>query len=163
MASAASSVDDFTGTNSIPLGEGRQMSLYKAKNVSITVTRLLTDGSTHILRNFQDGDMAQVSKTNNKVDAMTDAQAGVAGSVTYDSLGTVTVTVQQGSETNNLLSDLYNQDEVFSFHLAYGDEVSGGDHCMIQKAPDAAFGKAVPTRAWTIQIFDHKYDGNHTA
>ncbi|WP_283805148.1 hypothetical protein [Lentilactobacillus rapi] len=31
MASAASSVDNFTGTDSIPLGEGRKMSLYKAK------------------------------------------------------------------------------------------------------------------------------------
>ncbi len=163
MASASSSVDNFTGTDSIPLGEGRKMSLYKAKNVSITVTRLMTDGSTIILRNFQDGDMAQTSKTNNKVDSMTDAQASPAGSVTYDSLGTVTITVQQGSETNNLLSDLYNQDEVFSFHLAYGQEISGGDHCMIQKAPDAAFGKAVPTRAWTIQVFDYKYDGNHTS
>lgn len=156
----ANSVDNFTGVDSIDIGEGRSMSLYKAKNVSLQVIR---DGVPTILKNFQDGDMATVQKTNAKVDAMTDAQAGVAGAVTDDSLGTATVTVQQGGETNDLLSDLYNSDEVFGFFMSYGDEIVGGNHCMIQKAPDSAFGKAVPTRAWAIQIFDYTYDGNRNA
>lgn len=155
-----SAVDDFTGIDSIDNGEGRTMYLYKAKNVALNIIR---DGVALIMKNFQDGDMASVQKTNAKVDAMTDPQAGVAGAVTYDSLGTATVNVQQGSETNDLLSDLYNNDEVFGFFMSYGDEIVGGNHCMIQKAPDAAFGKAVPTRAWTIQIFDYSYDGNRNA
>lgn len=160
MASG-NSVDDFTGVNSIDIGEGRQLNLYKAKNAAINITR--QDGTVVTLKNFQDGDMASTSKTNNKVDSMSDAQASPAASVSYDSLGTGTVTLQQGSASNDLLSDLYNQDEVFGFHLAYGDEISGGDHCMIQKSPDAPFGKTVPTRAWTIVIYDYKYDGNRNA
>lgn len=155
-----SAVDDFTGIDSIDIGEGRTMNLYKAKNVALNIIR---DGVALIMKNFQDGDMASVQKTNAKIDAMADPQAGVAGAVTYDSLGTATVTVQQGGETNDLLSDLYNNDEVFGFFMSYGDEIVGGNHCMIQKAPDAAFGKAVPTRAWTIQIFDYSYDGNRNA
>lgn len=152
-------VDDFTGTNSINIGDGRQMNLYKAKDVSITVTR--KDGSTINLQNFQDGDMASTSKNDNKTDAMSDAQGSSAAALTYSSLGTGTSTFQQGSISNNLMSQLYNQDEVFGFHLKYGQEISGGNHCMIQKAPDAPFGKAVPTRAWTITIFDYEYDGDN--
>lgn len=155
---AGSSVDDFTGTNSIDIGEGRTLNLYKAKGVSITITR--QDGSTHILRNFQDGDMVTPQKTNNKIDGMSDPQGSPAGSVTYDSLGTMQTTVQQGSPTNNLLSELYNGDEVFGFQVVYGDEKVGGDHCMIQKAPDAPYGKNVPTRAWTALVYDYKYDGD---
>ena len=159
--SVGNAVDDFTGRNSIDIGEGRTLNLYKAKDVSITITR--ADGSTVILRNFQDGDMVTPQKTNNKVDAMSDPQASAAASVTYDAMGTIQTTVQQGSPTNNLLSELYNTDEVFGFHIAYGDEKTGGDHCMIQKAPDAPFGKNVPTRAWTAQVFDYKYDGDANA
>lgn len=156
-----SSVDNFTGRNSIDIGEGRTMNLYKAKDVSITITR--SDGSTVILRNFQDGDMVTPQKTNNKVTTMSDPQASPAASVTYDSLGSFQTTVQQGSPTNNLLSELYNTDEVFGFRVAYGDEVTNADHCMIQKSPDAPFGKDVPTRQWTVEAFDYKYDGDANA
>ena len=157
----ASSVDDFTGINSIDIGEGRTLNLYKAKNVSLPIKR--QDGSVVIMKNFQDGDMASFDKTNDKVDGMTDPQASAAGSVSYDSLGSATVTVQQGGETNDLLSELYNSDEVFGLHMSYGDEIVGGDHCMIKKSPTVAYGKTVPTRAWTITIFDYIYDGNRNA
>ena len=158
---AGNAVDNFTGTSSIDIGEGRSMNLYKAKDVSITITR--ADGSTVVLRNFQNGDMVTPQKTNNKIDAMSDPQGSPAASVTYDALGTLQTTIQQGSPTNNMLSDCYNSDEVFGFWVAYGDERTGGDHCMITKSPDAPFGKDVPTRQWAVTVFDYKYDGNANA
>lgn len=154
-------VDEFTGRNSIPLGEGRTMSLYKAKDVSITITR--ADGSTVILKNFQDGDMVSVQKTNNKIEGMSDPQSSTAASVSYDALGTATITLQQGGPTNNLMSVLYNSDEVFGFRVAYGDETVSSVASMITKSPDVAYGKAVPTRAWTVELFDYKYDGDANA
>lgn len=149
--------DAFTGTNSIPTDNG-SVNLYKAKNVSITVTR--ADGSTVILKNFQDGDMFTATKTDNKVDGMSDPQGNGAAAVIYSGLGSGVVTFQQGSPSNNLFSQMYNSDEVFGFHGSFGQETVGANHCMLQKAPDVAYGKTIPTRAWTIVFLDHKYDGD---
>ncbi|TPR40404.1 hypothetical protein [Apilactobacillus micheneri] len=152
-------IESFNGADRIDIGNGKELDLYHADGVSITVVR--GNGQTVVLRNFQDGDMISADKTNNKLESMSDPQGSSAGSVSGDNLGTMNSTLQQGSSSNELMSDMYNGDEVFSLWVRYGHEKFGGDHCMLQKAPTANFGKSVPMRQWNIQAFDYNYDGNY--
>ncbi|MCL0312788.1 DUF3277 family protein [Apilactobacillus sp. TMW 2.2459] len=151
-------IQSFNGARRIDVGDGDEIDLYDAGKVNITITR--GNGQTIILKNFQDGDMVSGSKTNNKVDTMSDAQGSSAGAVTKDKLGSLQTTLQQGSRSNELLSDMYNNDEVFAMWVNYGHERYGCDYCIIQKAPDTPYGKSVPTRQWTIDCFKYDYNGN---
>lgn len=151
-------IQSFNGARRIDVGGGDEISLYDADNVKITIIR--GNGQTIILRNFQDGDMVSGSKTNNKVETMSDAQGSSAGSINKDQLGSIQTTFQQGSTSHELMSDMYNNDEVFAMWVNYGHERYGSDYCILQKAPDAPYGKSVPTRQWTADCFKYVYDGN---
>lgn len=151
--------ESFNGQDRVDIGNGGELDLYHAKGVSIAVTR--SNSQTISLKNFQDGDMISGDKSNNKLEAMSDPQGSTSGSVSNDHLGTMNSTLQQGSTSNELMSDMYNANEVFGLWVRYGHEKFGGDHCMLNKAPTANFGKSVPMRQWNIQVFDYDYDGNY--
>ncbi|MCL0330530.1 hypothetical protein [Apilactobacillus xinyiensis] len=148
----------FNGQDQIDMGDGNELDLYRAKDVAIDLIR--GSGQQVTMRSFQDGDMISGSKTNNLIDPMSDAQGSSSAAIVGDRMGQLQSTVQQGSNTNRILSDIYNATEVFALWVTHGHEKYGGNHCMIQKAPDSPYGKSVPTRQWTITVFDYLYDGN---
>lgn len=148
----------FSNTPRIDIGDGKEINLYNAEGVSINIIR---DGQVITLRNFQDGDMVSGDKTNNKLETMSDPQGSTGGARNNDRQGTITTTLQQGSTSNELLSDLYNNDEIFGMWVTYEHERYGSDYCFIQKSPTAPFGKNVPTRQWQVSAFKYDYNGNN--
>ena len=122
--------------------------LYKARDVNVTVNDDLMWG-------YQTGDMVTVDKTNDDIEAMSDAQGSAGASVNYDALGTATLNLRSLSPCSNTLLDHYNAKEMFSFWVDDGHYRVGGDHCMIQKAPTTTRGTGVPTMAWQIIITDY--------
>ena len=138
---------------SIPMGNGVEAPIYRAKDVKYTVG--LQDGSQHILRNFQDGDMGTITKDEAKITGINDPQGSPGAVENASSLGKGVNTLMWGSPSCKLLIQLYNSGEYFSYHKQDGEEYVGGDHCFISEAPEIGNGKDFQTRQFTIVILDY--------
>lgn len=135
----------------VDIGNGQQIDLYKAKDVTITKDDTVAWG-------FQSGDMVTVDKTNADVEGTSDAQGSSAASVNYDSLGTATLNLRATTPMYKDMLDSYNKKEMFRFWVTDPFVKVGGDHCMITKAPTTTRGKDVPGASFSIEIFDYDID-----
>jgi len=139
----------------IDIGKTHSMYLYDADTVDLNINNQLMWG-------FQDGDMASGQKTNANMTFQEDPKGNVAGARIHTSLGTLTVTLVDGSPCNKILQDLLDKGTQFPAMVtdsSTGEEF-GGQHCFINKEPDVTKGKAVGNRVWTINVADYTHDYN---
>jgi len=104
-----------------------------------------------------------------------DDVVGVDGEVTRnknrDERATCTVTLMQSSESNDLLSALYNTDRnasngagvgAFLVRDRNGRALYTATACWIKRAPDVKFGRQAKDRAWVIRIANLvRFDGGN--
>lgn len=147
--------ETYNSGDSLKMGNGRTAAFYRAKEVQYPL--VLQSGETHLLENFQDGDMITFSKDEAKFTGISDPQGNVGLSENDNSLGTGTAHMMYGSPSFKLLLNLYNTGETFSLHKNDGTEYVGGDHCVIKQPPEVADGKDFPTRTFTITVLDYEH------
>ena len=111
------------------------------------------------LQGFADGDFVEVSR---ECDAFTDdvgSQGDVVRVRSRDRRGTVGITLQAASPSNDIMSAYAATDE--SAGTAYGPvmvkDLNGttiirGNNAWIKKLPDTAYGKDHGSRKWEIRV-----------
>ena len=126
------------------------MNTYDAKSVKVVVNGITLFG-------FADGDMVTTSKTNPAVESMSDAQGNYAVAINNDNAGTVTVNLAQTSACYKKLITWANSKTIFPIYVINGTEKIGGPEAMIEKIPDANFGKTVGTRTFVFKVFNYSH------
>jgi hypothetical protein len=81
-----------------------------------------------------------------------------------DKSGTITLKLKQTSDSNDVLSALYNTDiTTLQGYLPVivkdnvGRTLAAGSSAWIQKLPEAEFGKEIGDREWIIEVADLQY------
>lgn len=142
----------------VDIGKTNPMYLYDADTVDVNINNILQWG-------FQDGDMASGQKTNANMTVQEDPKGVAAAARVHSTLGSITITLVDGSPCNKTLQDLLDKGTQFPAMItdsSTGEEF-GGQHCFINKDPDATKGKGISNRAWTINCLDYKHDYDFTA
>lgn len=111
----------------------------------------------YILRGFADT-MVTVARTNPAYEMVVGADGEATRVKSNDRSGTITVTLQQSSPSNDELSTLALLDEAGNAGLFpllikdnLGTTLCAADTCFIEKFPDAAFAKTTQTREWVFR------------
>ncbi|EUJ24764.1 gp15 [Listeria grandensis FSL F6-0971] len=124
------------------------METYDAAKVSIIV-----DGLNYF--GFSDGDMVNCSKDSNNAEFKSDAQGNASAAVNNDSLGTIKIDLAQTSPCYKHIVGLANSKKTFPIRIVDGNHVIGGLRAIVEKLPDAGYGKGVGTRSATIKVMDY--------
>lgn len=109
---------------------------------------------------FGDGDMVKGSRDANKIEAKVDAQGQGSIAKVNNSLGTITVTLSALSPCYPQLIKDAKAGTVAPLFVHHKDEYFGGTKAVIEKDPDAAFGKDVGTRDFAFKVLDFDHDFN---
>jgi len=111
----------------------------------------------YIMRGFADN-LVTVARTNTAYELVVGADGEGTRVKSNDRSGTITISLQQTSPSNDELSTLALADEATNSGLFpmlikdnLGTTLFTADTCFIEKFPDAAFGKTVQTREWVIR------------
>ena len=111
----------------------------------------------YILRGFSDS-LVTVARTNAAYEMVVGADGEATRVKSNDRSGTITVSLQQSSPSNDELSTLCALDETGNAGLFpllikdnLGTTLCTADTCFVEKFPDAAFAKTTQTREWIIR------------
>lgn len=112
-----------------------------------------------IMSGFADGTFISIERDENSFEKVTGADGDVSRSKTANKSATLTLTLNQTSPSNDILSALAALDEVASsgvFPVILKDNsgttvVSSGAG-WIRKPPTSGFGKVIETREWVIDL-----------
>lgn len=123
--------------------------LYDASQVTVTVQNNLVTG-------FKKGTFINAQKTDNEVNAESNAFGETAWSITHSSLGTIVLTLNQTSPWVPQLNALAKAHTVFPIWVTdpVGGEKRGGTQAVIQKVADAQYADTNGPRAYTILVGD---------
>ena len=123
---------------------------YSGKEVSVIVGAFPISG-------YADGDFVTVAYTSDAYTKITGADDLTTRSKTGDSSGEITITLQQTSESNAVLSALALADRLGAgvgtilIRDTNGLDIHTSTQAWIRKMPDATYGKESGDRVW---IFD---------
>jgi hypothetical protein len=130
---------------------------------------VITVGS-HVVTGYNDGDFVQVEEQGDGIQASIGANGEMARSMSQVRSVKITLTLQQTSPTNDVLSALANVDRrtgagTFAFSMAdlMGSTVVEDSNSFILKKPNSGFGTGISTREWVIQTsndVDYNVGGN---
>lgn len=135
----------------------QEVALYDPKETSITI-------NAHAVSGFADETFITIEMDN---DAFTD-NAGADGEVvrtkTNDQRATATLTLQQTSQSNNILSTLHNADilvngaGVFAFFMndQVGATLIGAPRAWVTKSAPVSRAKTPQSVVWTIRLASTK-------
>ncbi len=129
------------------------LSTYDPKDITVSV-----NGS--ILSGFSD-DVVTVERAEDQVADTVGADGEVMRTLTNDRRGIVTVSLQQTSSSNLVLSALANTDEqtggsVFPILIQdnRGNDIHWAAEAWIQKQPQAVYNKSNSPRVWVLRCAD---------
>lgn len=144
---------------------GTSVHNYAADRVTVTVGATLISG-------FADGTFISVSRDEQAYNAVTGADGFVSRAKTGNRAGTITLTLQQTSPSNDILSGFMIADElrnrgVFPIFIQdqEGETIFQAQHCWVQQMPDSDFSKEISNRVWTLACarINAFVGGNNTA
>ena len=121
--------------------------IYDAKNVSVVV-----DG--RVVQGFQDNDMVTATQKEENVQTAVDAQGEAQITINNNKLGQITINLSGNSADHKRLNKLANTKKVFPVTIKSDIEKVTAQQCIISKPADAAYGKAVPGRTYTIEALE---------
>lgn len=127
---------------------------YSPKKVSVVVAGV-------IIRGYADGTFVMVERSADTFTKVTGADGEVGRVHSADRSGRITITLQQTSESNDILSALQLADELSltgKFPVIVKDNngtslYMAGD-AWIMKAPNAEYSNGMSTREWIIECAD---------
>lgn len=128
--------------------------VYDPNEVSILVCGIPIEGG------FADGSFVEIAYTSDAFVTVVGADGDVTRSKTNDKRATITITLMQSSNSNQLLSALANLDQRAGNGAGVGPllikdnqglSLYSGEHSWIAKQPDAVFDKTAGPRAWKIE------------
>ena len=133
------------------------LSTYDPKDITVSV-----NGTP--IRGFSD-DVVTVERAEDQVSDVVGADGEVMRTLTNDRRGIITISLQQTSASNLVLSNLANTDELTGgsiFPVLIQDDRSGSPprethfaaEAWIQKQPQAVFNKTNSPRVWIIRCAD---------
>lgn len=128
------------------------MRTYDPKDVNVIV-----DGK--FLTGFADGTFVNCEKEEDSYNTYVGAQGEVVRSKNAHPVGTITVTLEHTSPSNDVLNRLANSGRVFPARMV--DRGSrqvtiGGSECWIQKPADEDRGDETTEVEWTIIVADYE-------
>lgn len=130
------------------------MKVYDGDQVTVSIAGIPLSG-------YADGEFLTISFESNLFDDVVGTDGEVTRSKTNDRRATATVKLMQTSDSNDLLSALYNTDDrapngagigAFLVEDNQGRSIYSASECWIQKAPDVSFDRTATEREWTIRI-----------
>lgn len=131
------------------------MKTYDPKDYPLVFNGILIEG-------FADGTFITIEETAPGFSSTVGAYGDVVHARSWDRRGTCRFTVQQTSEVNKRLSDMYNADRdgvvsgvgEFSLSSKNGDTLHQGSKARLVASPPGTFDATPGTREWTIEIAD---------
>lgn len=143
---------------------GQDFANFDPKEVTVAVGGVPIGG-------FMPGTFVEVVTISDQFEDIVGADELVSRIRKHDKRGTVTVTLQQTSASNLVLSGLLNADVnakngagVVSLYIRdkQGTSVYEAARCWVVKAPDAPIGDTLQPRAWTIRCAKlNRVDGSN--
>lgn len=135
----------------------QEVALYDPKETSVTVNAFPISG-------FADDTFISVVMDNDAFSDSAGADGEVVRTKTNDSRATVTITLQQTSQSNSVLSTLHNADllangtGVFAFQVndQVGATIINAPRAWIVKLPDVGRAKTPQSVAWQIRLASTK-------
>lgn len=108
---------------------------------------------------FADGTFVNVEMVNDAITSQVGADGEIARAISTDRRCTVTITLQQTSESNTFLSTMFNIDMLtcggrtgpILIQDLCGDTIFSAANAWITKPANIEFSKEISTRAWAIQ------------
>jgi hypothetical protein len=108
---------------------------------------------------FADGTFVNIEMINDAITTQVGADGEVARAISTDRRCTVTITLQQVSESNTFLSTMFNVDMLtcggrsgpILIQDLCGDTLFSASNCWIVKPATIEFSKEITTRAWALQ------------
>lgn len=131
------------------------MKQYDPKQVVISIAGLL------VASGFAEDSMVKVAFTTPRFETKVGVDGEVTRSRMYDRRATVTVSLMQSSQGNDVLSTLLNRDTrgangagvgAFLLKDLNGTTLLSGAAAWVKGMPETEFGKSVGTRAWEIEV-----------
>jgi hypothetical protein len=137
---------------------------YDADQITVVIAGIPIAG-------YADGEFLNIAQESDAFSDVVGTDGEVTRSKTKDHRATVTLKLMQTSDSNDLLSALYNTDRgasngagvgAFLVRDRNGRSLYTGDACWISKAPDLSFDRAPTAREWTIRVADLlRFDGGN--
>jgi len=128
--------------------------VYDADQVTVSVAGIPLTG-------YADGEFLTIQFETDAFDDVVGADGEVTRSKTMDYRATATIKLMQTSDSNDLLSALYNTDRAapngagigaFMVRDKQGRSVYSASECWVKKPPDVSFDRTPQPREWTIRI-----------
>lgn len=131
------------------------LSTFDPKKLSVIVAGARVTG-------FADGTFVEIEEMSDGVTSQAGADGEVMRVMSTDPRHRITITLQQGSKANQVLSALRDADRVSSGGGAFpvyiqdltGTTLFTASQAWIVKKPNASFSKQVESRAWVIETAD---------
>lgn len=124
---------------------------YDSKQVILTI-------GAHAVTGYAEDDFISVEENSDGVTHTVGANGELARSISQDKTCKITITLQQTSPTNDVLSALADADRVagdglFAIAMAdlRGTSLLLDSNSWVIKKPETSFGKEIKEREWTIQ------------
>lgn len=111
-----------------------------------------------IVTGFSEGTMVSASKDEDNFQVKMSAKGEASVAVTNNKLGTITLTLSQGSPFVSLLNQFANTSKLFAIWVKHNGmikETFGGTSAAVKKNADADYGDEVGDREFEIQVFDY--------
>ncbi|KJF47115.1 DUF3277 family protein [Bacillus safensis] len=124
---------------------------YNPMDVTTTIAGKIVTG-------FSEGTMVSASKDEDNFQVKMSAKGEASVAVTNNMLGTITLTLSQGSPFVALLNQYANTSKQFPIWIKNNGmvkETIGGTSAMVKKNADAEYGDEVGDREFEIQVFDY--------
>jgi hypothetical protein len=102
-----------------------------------------------------EGTFVEGSKDENNVNATVGAKGDIGISKVNNTLGTITLTLQQTSPDIGYLDSLANKRSIVPIQVIAPNEKFGGTKAMVLKPSDASFSDEIEDREYEIQVFDY--------
>lgn len=135
------------------------LATYSPKDIQIIITGTV-DNITHSVSGYIDGTFVNVSRVVPYSELYNGADSSNIRVIRDIKNHEITLTLHQGSESNDVLSQLFARDRqnrrndyVFNVLITDtgGRTVASAQNCFIGSPPDLDFGTEVAERAWIIQ------------
>ncbi len=124
------------------------MGTYDASLVTVIV-------EGRFLTGFDEGEMVSWEKDEENFSTKIDAQGNTATAVVNNTLGTITIPLNQTSPDLKFMKNLANTKKEFPIWVQSPTEKIGGTRAMVKKTPDGSFSDETEAREFEIQVFDY--------
>ncbi len=131
-------------------------STYSSQLVAITVNGNLITGS-----GFADGDFVKISRDVDSYSKVVGADGYISRALSANRGGSIEITLQSTSPSNDVLSAMAAQDELTQTGIGSvqvkdvsGRTICSAQNAWVKKLPEVTFGTEVGTRVWALDC-DH--------